>query len=72
VIWTRKRMVRVHFKKGVSDASVQGILVAQRGGHYVIANASHLEDAGASFNLDGEAWIPRENVLYLQPVGAAQ
>jgi hypothetical protein len=39
-----------------------------RGGHYVLANARHLEDGEKSFNLNGEAWLPHANVLYLQPV----
>lgn len=70
----RKRLVRVHFKQGVSDASIEGVLMPglfllTRGGHYLLAKASHIEDAEKSYNLDGEAWVPRENVLYLQPVG---
>jgi hypothetical protein len=70
----RKRLVRVHFKHGVSDASVEGVLLPgwirlTRGDHYVLANARHLEDSDKSFNLNGEAWVPAATVLYLQPVG---
>lgn len=69
-MFRRKRLVRVHFKQGVSDASIEGVLVATRAGHYVLANARHIEDSEKSFNLNGEAWVPCANVLYLQPVGA--
>lgn len=67
MIALRRRKVRVHFKPGVSDASVEGILLGQWAGHYRVARAVQIEDTDTSFNLDGpELLVPRENVLHIQ------
>lgn len=65
-MWRRKRSVRVHFKAGVSDASVEGILLGVWAGHYRLAAARQIESAERSYQLEGEQLIPRENVLMLQ------
>lgn len=65
--WRRKRLVRLHFDG--KDASLEGVLLAVQSGHYRLANASHLESEGRTHALDGEAWVPRERVLYLQVIG---
>lgn len=71
MIWPRrKRLVRIHFKPAVSPDSVEGVLVSTAAGHYQLANARHIDaETGASRAIDGEAWIPRENVLYPQVIG---
>jgi hypothetical protein len=45
VIWTRKRMVRVHFKPGVSDASVRGDPRRRSAAATTDRERRHLEDA---------------------------
>jgi hypothetical protein len=64
---TKKRLVRVHFKPEVCADSVDGILVGRAAGHYELANAKHVAAEGAR-SIDGGAWIPVDNVLYLQPL----
>lgn len=70
MIWRRKRLVRIHFKPTVSADSVEGILVGVAAGHYRLAKASHISvESGEARSIDGEAWIPKENVLYPQVIG---
>lgn len=63
----RKRLVRAHIEG--KDFSIEGVLVSQTRRHYVLANASHLESAERTHPLDGQVWLPRERVLYLQVTG---
>lgn len=60
-------MLRVHLKD--ADYSLEGVLVGFEAGHYRLAAGRHLEDAGRSRALEGETWVPRENVIYAQVVG---
>lgn len=63
----KKRRVRLHM---VNQApSVEGIWVNRAAGHYVLAAATLLEREDASHELEGELWVPRERVLYVQVVG---
>lgn len=63
----RRRLVRLHLAG--DHPSLEGILLGTSAGHYRLANARHIVDEDNSFNLDGEAWVPRERVLYLQVIG---
>lgn len=65
--WRRKRMLRLHLKD--ADFSVEGVLLGFEAGHYRLGAGKHLEDAGRTRPLDGETWVPRENVIYAQVVG---
>lgn len=63
----RKRLVRLHLLD--NGPSYEGVLIGRRGGHYRLANARIFEAEGRSYALDGEQWIPRERVLYVQVLG---
>jgi hypothetical protein len=67
VIFIRKRRVRVHLRD--ETRSLEGIWVGSAAGHYRLAAAEQLESADRTLELEGEAWIPRERVLYLQVLG---
>lgn len=70
-MWRRKRSVRLHFKAGVSESSIEGILVGQWAGHYRVAGARQIESAERSYNLEGpELLVPRENVLHIQELSS--
>lgn len=56
----------VHTKE--NGPSFEGVLTGSRAGHYVVANCVLLETAEASHALDGDVWIPRENVLHVQVI----
>jgi hypothetical protein len=65
--WRPRRLVRVHLDG--KDFSIEGVLVRRAAGHYVLANASHIETAERTHALDGEVWLPERRVLYLQVIG---
>ena len=65
--WRRRRLVRLHFDG--KDFSIEGILLSVTATHYRLANASHLETDERTHALDGETWVPRANVIYLQIIG---
>lgn len=67
MMFLRKRRVRVHLLN--ETRSVEGVWVGNSGGHYRLAAAQQLESDDRVIALDGEAWIPRERVLYMQVVG---
>lgn len=66
-IFVRKRRVRLHLKD--EDRSLEGIWVGMAAGHYRLAAVQQLEDHDRSFAVEGEAWVPRDRVLYLQVLG---
>lgn len=49
--------------------SVTGVWTARAAHHYVLAAPVLHQDEGETYNLEGELWIPRERVLYVQVVG---
>lgn len=61
------RRVRLHFHDQTS--SLEGIWVGMAAEHYRLAKAEQLESVDRTLELDGEAWVPRERVLYLQVLG---
>jgi hypothetical protein len=66
-LFLRKRRVRLHLKD--ENRSLEGIWVGMGAGHYRLAAAMQLEAIDRTIELEGEAWIPRERVLYLQVLG---
>ncbi|MCC6743416.1 MAG: hypothetical protein IT175_06110 [Acidobacteria bacterium] len=63
----RRRLVRLHLTD--DRPSFEGVLVSARGGHYRLANARVFAAEGESYALDGEQWIPKGRVLYVQVLG---
>lgn len=55
--------------KGADTPSIEGVLLNVWKGHYQLANARHIVSQDDSFELTGEAWVPAENVLYVQVIG---
>jgi hypothetical protein len=66
-MFSRRHVVLVHFKN--ADPSIEGILIGRVAGHYRIANAKYVTSKEDSRQLDGETWVPRENVLFVQVIG---
>lgn len=66
-LFLRKRRVRLHLKD--ENRSLEGIWIGMSAGHYRLAAPEQLEAADRTFSLEGEAWVPRERVLYLQVIG---
>ncbi len=67
MMFLRKRRVRIHLKD--ETRSLEGIWVGYAAGHYRLVAAEQLEEIGRTIPVDGEAWIPRERVLYVQVLG---
>lgn len=63
----RKRLVRLHLQDGAP--SIEGFLLGQAAGHYQLAAPKLLEAQERTLELAGEAWVPRERVLYVQVLG---
>lgn len=66
-MWRRRRLVRLHLEG--QSFSIEGVLLEVSASHYRLANASHLEAEKRTHSLEGEAWVPRDRVLYLQVIG---
>jgi hypothetical protein len=60
----RRRLIRLHLEG--DKPSIEGVFVGYEAGHYLVANARMILDAGDHVPLEGEAWVPRERVLYVQ------
>lgn len=58
------RLVRLHLKD--DRPSIEGFLRWRPGSHYRLLKASVFEAEDRSHSIDGETWVPRENVLFLQ------
>ncbi len=61
-------MLRLHLESK-SDASVEGIFMGFTAGHYRLANARHVAAEEQTVPLEGEAWVPRDRVIYAQVIG---
>jgi hypothetical protein len=66
-LFLRKRRVRLHLKD--ENRSLEGIWIGMGAGHYRLASATQLEAVDRTIELEGEAWVPRERVLYMQVIG---
>ena len=60
----RARHVRLHFQN--ADHSLEGFLVPSANGHYRLLRPMLLETPERTHSLEGEAWIPRANVEFIQ------
>lgn len=59
------RLVRLHLKDNAP--SVEGFLrFSLHSSHYRLVKSSLFEAEDRSHSLDGEVWVPRENVLLIQ------
>ncbi len=61
---TTKRKVRLHLKGDFP--SFDGVYVGTDAGHYVLAKAVLVADGEDAVALDGETWVPKEDVLFMQ------
>lgn len=63
----RRRLVRLHLIEPFP--SIEGILVGARDGHYRLLKPALLESKDRSQELEGEAWVPKKNVIFVQRLG---
>lgn len=65
----RHRRVRLHLRDGAP--SIEGVLVARTGGHYVIWTPRVLvnEDADGTVAISGHVEVPERNVMFVQVIG---
>lgn len=62
----RVRVFTKPFQDGTDD-TIEGTLAGVRAGHYVLIHAVQLEAPGADGTpLDGEVWLPTENIRTIQ------
>jgi len=66
-LFLRKRRVLLHLKD--ENRSLEGIWVGMAAGHYRLQAPKQLETADRTLAVEGEAWVPRERVLYVQVLG---
>jgi hypothetical protein len=63
-LFFKKKQVRLHLH---ADApSIDGILVARPNGFYRVLKPEVVLEENQSHSLEGEVWVQRENVLFLQ------
>ena len=63
-----RRRVRLHLKDG--SPSIEGVLFGTVDGHYLLKAARLLKSADETISLQGDVEVPRQNVLFLQRIGA--
>lgn len=66
MIALRKRRVRIH--QHDPGPTIEGILVGSIDSHYRLLRPVLWETPTRSHDLQGEAWIPRERVLFLEVI----
>lgn len=59
--------MRLHMRESLP--SVEGVLTKRWAGHYVLAAPKVLESAEVTHEVEGELFVPRERVLYVQVIG---
>ena len=64
----KRRRVRLHLKDG--SPSIEGILFGTVDGHYLLKAARLLKGPEETLSLQGDVEVPRQNVLFLQRIGA--
>lgn len=62
----RRRKVRLHQLDPAP--TIEGFLVNSWNSHYRLLKPIVLEAVGRSVELEGEAWIPRERVVFVETV----
>lgn len=63
----RRAFVRLHLTE--QHPSVEGVLAGKNNGHYRLLKPVVIESEERSRSLDGELWVPRERVVYVQRLG---
>lgn len=63
----RRRLVRLHLVDPFP--SIEGILVSAFDGHYRLLKASVIEAPERTRELEGEAWVPKDRVVFVQRLG---
>lgn len=64
-LFAKTRSVRLHFAD--DSPSIDGVYVGTKSGHYVIAKAELVrEHAAEPVAMEGEAWVPKGRVLFMQ------
>jgi hypothetical protein len=63
----KKRRVRLHLKDNAP--SVEGVLVANVDGHYLLKVPKVLNGTEDTISLGGDLEVPRSNVLFIQRLG---
>lgn len=63
----RTRKLRLHLVD--RRESIEGIFLGYEAGHYRLAHAEYLRESDQTLELQGEAWVPRERVLWAQVTG---
>lgn len=63
----RRRLVRLHLVD--PHPSIEGILVSARDGHYRLLRPAVLESTERTQELEGEAWVPKDRVIFVQRLG---
>lgn len=66
MIVLRRRRVRVH--QIDPGPTIEGILVSTLDSHYRLLRPVLWETPTRSHDLQGEAWIPRERVIFLETI----
>jgi len=62
----RRRRVRIHQLNGAP--TVEGILVSSFDDHYRLLRPEIIESESRSHEIEGELWVPRERVVFVETV----
>lgn len=60
----RRRLVRLHLVDPFP--SIEGILISALDGHYRLKKVDLLEGPERTQRLEGEAWVPKARVIFVQ------
>lgn len=66
MIFLRRRRVRIHQLDPAP--TIEGILIGSLDSHYRLLKPVLWETAERSFDLQGEVWIPRERVIFVETI----
>lgn len=65
MIVLRRKKVRIHQTDG---PTIEGILVGTLDSHYRLVKPKVIASANDSYDLTGDAYVPRERVVFLEVV----
>ena len=63
----KRRRVRLHLNNDLP--SIEGILVGNVDGHYLLKVARLVKSADETISLEGDVEVPRRQVIFLQRIG---
>ena len=63
----RRRLVRLHLVDPFP--SIEGILISAMDGHYRLIKPELLEGTDRTQRLEGEVFVPKERVVFVQRLG---